>query len=93
MIQHPSDYVPPDDYSDRIAWVQVCVTVLTDFDPASEWRDNRLLKKWNKSHYSLTRKEFATMERFLDGERKRVTSPPPIEYEQPDLFGGKRLSV
>lgn len=86
ITHHPSEYVP-EDYSDRIAWVQVCIKILTEFEPAGEWTSDRLLKKWNKSRYSLTRKEFATLERFLDTERRRVTAPKPIEYVQPSLFG------
>lgn len=76
----------PIDYSDRIAHIQTCLIVLNDFEPSGEWTEHKLLKKWQKSTYSLTRKEFATLERFLDRERQRVTAPKPIVYEQLSLL-------
>ena len=82
----------PIDYSDRIAFVQVCLTILNGFEPDGKWSEHKLLKKWQKSTYSLTQKEFAALEKFLNAERYRVTAPKPVQYEQIGLFGGTRLN-
>lgn len=63
----------PIDYSDRIAYMQVCLEILNQFDPAGEWSEHQLLKKWHEDHYAVTRKELALLEEFLDQERERVT--------------------
>lgn len=63
----------PIDYSDRIAYMQVCLEILHQFDPAGEWSEHHLLKKWNENHYAVTRRELALLEEFLDQEREQVT--------------------
>ncbi|WNZ44454.1 hypothetical protein Q2T42_21880 [Leptolyngbya boryana CZ1] len=63
----------PIDYSDRIAYMQVCLEILSQFDPSGDWSKHQLLKKWNENHYAVTRRELALLEEFLDQERERVT--------------------
>ncbi|MBD1857970.1 MULTISPECIES: hypothetical protein [Leptolyngbya] len=63
----------PIDYSDRIAYMQVCLEILSQFDPAGKWSEHQLLNKWHENHYAVTRRELALLEEFLDQERERVT--------------------
>jgi hypothetical protein len=63
----------PTDYSDRLAYMQVCLEILNHFDPDGEWVEHQLLRKWHENSYAVTRKELARLEEFLDEERDRVT--------------------
>lgn len=77
----------PIDHSDRLARVQVLLQILTDREPSGDWQQHSLVKKWQKSSYAVTYKQFLELERFLEGERQRVTAP---KFEQISLFGERK---
>lgn len=83
--------IQPIDHSDRLGKVQALVAILREWapEPTAEWCSHALFKKWQTRRYSLTTKEFGTLERFLERQHKVIECQKYAKnYVQIDLFGG-----
>ncbi|KAM3092668.1 hypothetical protein ACKFKG_21900 [Phormidesmis sp. 146-35] len=81
--------IEPLDHSDRLSRVQAIIITLRDLTPDGDWSDHPLFRKWQKRPYSLTTKEFGTLERHLERHhRELVQQTIAKNYIQIDLFGG-----
>jgi hypothetical protein len=79
----------PSDHSDRLSRLQATIVILRDLTPGGDWCQHPLYKKWQKRPYSLTTKEFNSLERLLQGHHRDLTQQMIAKnYIQIDLFGG-----
>ena len=53
-----SDELEIIDYSDELGRVSALVSLLTDLDPNGKWKNDAIYKKWRRSRYSLTQRQF-----------------------------------
>ncbi|MCY7320397.1 MAG: hypothetical protein LH660_00980 [Phormidesmis sp. CAN_BIN36] len=77
----------PIDRSDELVTVRTLISLLTEYDPDGRWKNDPIVKKRQRSPYSLTQKEFDEMATFLEAEWSKVKPKGKI-YLQPKLFGG-----
>ena len=62
----------PTDHSDRIAYVQCLIELLTDWEPAGDWQQHKILTDWQVDRYGLSVSQFDQLERFLEDEHRRA---------------------
>lgn len=51
----------PIDHSDQIAALRISIDFLNEWEPNGPWQNFPLLKKWQRSHYSLSVEDMNTL--------------------------------
>ena len=76
------------DHSDRLARLQVLVSLLKDWEPDGKWCQTVLFRKWQKFRHSLTVRESDALLHALEKRHRELERQVYAKkYVQPNLFG------
>jgi hypothetical protein len=60
------------DHSNRIAYLQVLIDLLTDWKPRGQWQEFPILKSWQANHYGLTMAQFDQLTAHLEYQHEQA---------------------